>query len=75
VHRYEAATVLAWMSIDGLLRKKTWPRGRLGIEGVVVIGTIVCLALLGALAGIKTSQGDSSAHWYAGFSGVLGSLL
>ncbi|POS70918.1 hypothetical protein DHEL01_v210689 [Diaporthe helianthi] len=70
-----AAAVLVWMSIDGLLRKKTWPRGRLGVEGVVVIGTIVCLGLLGAFAGLKSSQGDPYAHWYAGLSGVLGALL
>lgn len=63
------------MTIDGILRKKTWPKGRLGVEGVVVIGTIACLAYLGALAGIKAGQGDPFADWYAGFSGVLGGLL
>lgn len=63
------------MTIDGTLRKKTWPRGRLGIEGVVVVGTIVCLALLGVTAGVKLGQGDSFGPWYAGLSGVLGALL
>lgn len=67
--------MLVWMTIDGILRKKTWPKGRLGVEGVVVIGTIACLAYLGALAGIKAGQSDSFADWYAGFSGVLGCLL
>ncbi|KAL1877999.1 hypothetical protein Daus18300_002353 [Diaporthe australafricana] len=70
-----SATVLIWMTIDGVLRKKTWPKGRLGAEGVVVVGTIVCLALLGAMAGVKAGQGDSFADWYAGMSGVLGALL
>lgn len=61
--------------MDGILRKKTWPRGRLCVEGVVVVGTIVCLALLGALASNKVGQGDSFAAWYAGLAGVLGALL
>lgn len=61
--------------IDGGLRKKTWPKGRLVIEGVVVVGTIVCLGLLGALARVKTGQGDSFGPWYIGMSGVLGALL
>lgn len=61
--------------MDGFLRKRTWPRGRLGVEGVVVVGTVVCLGLLGALARVKSSQGDSFADWYAGLSGVLGALL
>lgn len=63
------------MTVDGILRKNTWPRGRLCVEGVVVVGTIVCLALLGALARTKASQGDSFADWYAGLAGVLGALL
>lgn len=63
------------MIVDGLLRKKDWPRGRLGVEGVIVVGLIVCLALLGVSAGVKTGQGDSFADWYAGLSGVLGALL
>lgn len=63
------------MTTDGTLRKKTWPRGRLGIEGVVGVGTIVCLALLGVTAGVKLGQGDSFGPWYAGLSGVLGALL
>lgn len=63
------------MSIDGSLRNKTWPGGRLGVEGVVVMGTIVCLGLLGALARVKDRQGDSFADWYAGLCGVLGALL
>lgn len=63
------------MIIDRVLRKKTWPRGRLGVEGVVVAGMIACLALLGALAGTKAGQGDSLAAWYAGLAGVLGALL
>ncbi|KAJ0109439.1 hypothetical protein J7T55_000364 [Diaporthe amygdali] len=70
-----SVTVLIWMTIDGILRKKTWQRGRLGVEGVVVVGTIVCLALLGTMAGAKTRQGDTFAHWYSGLSGVLGDLL
>ncbi|KAI3395523.1 hypothetical protein diail_1240 [Diaporthe ilicicola] len=70
-----SATVLVWMTVDGTLRKKTWPRGRLGIEGVVVVGTIVCLALLGVMAGVKAGQEDSFADWYAGLSGVLGALI
>lgn len=63
------------MIIDGTLRKKTWPRGRLGVEGVVALGMIVCLAMLGVSAGVKVGQGDSFAPWYAGLSGVLGALL
>lgn len=72
---FQSAAVLVWIIIDAALRKKTWPRGRLGVEGVVVAGIIVCLALLGVSAGVKAGQGDPYADWYAGLSGVLGALL
>lgn len=67
--------MLVWIITDGALRKKSWPRGRLGVEGVVVAGMIACLAVLGALTRVKFGRGDSFAGWSAGMSGVLGGLL
>lgn len=72
---FQSATVLIWVIVDAALQKKDWPRGRLGVEGVIVLGTIASLALLGVTAGVKAGQGDSLAGWYAGLSGVLGVLL